>query len=62
MYNELNVRLEFSIDGDKIVSTTALAEFVTEQNVESILIKTLVESLNILFASRRSVTKNTTRK
>lgn len=57
MYTELNVRLKFSIDGDKIVPTTALAEFVTEQNVESMLIGTLVESLNILFASRRSVTR-----
>jgi hypothetical protein len=46
MHAELNVRFELSIDEDKTVPLAALAEFVTEQNVESVLLEALVESLD----------------
>jgi hypothetical protein len=46
MHAELNVRFTVSIDEDKTIPLAALAEFVTEQNIESVLLKTLVESLD----------------
>jgi len=46
MHTELNVRFELSIDEDKTLPLAALAEFVTEQNIESVLLETLVESLD----------------
>ena len=46
MHAELNVRFELSIDDDKTIPLATLAEFVTEQNIESVLLETLVESLD----------------
>ena len=46
MHAEFNVRFELSIDEDKTIPLAALAEFITEQNIESVLLKALVESLN----------------
>jgi len=46
MHAELNVRFELSIDEDKTLPLAALAEFVTEQNIESVLLEILVESLD----------------
>jgi len=46
MHAELNVRFELSIDENKTVPLAALAEFVTEQNIESVLLEALVESLD----------------
>jgi len=46
MHAELNVRFELSTDEDKTIPLAALAEFVTEQNVESVLLEALVESLD----------------
>ena len=43
MHAELNVRFELSIDEGKITPLAALAELVTEQNIESVLLKTLLE-------------------
>ena len=46
MHAELNVRFELSIGEDKTLPLATLAEFVTEQNIESVLLETLVESLD----------------
>jgi len=46
MHAELDVRFELSIDEDKTIPLATLAEFVTEQNVESVLLEALVESLD----------------
>jgi hypothetical protein len=46
MHAELNVRFELSIDENKTIPLAALAEFVTEQNIESVLLEALVESLD----------------
>ncbi|RLM57143.1 ISH6 family transposase [Halobellus sp. Atlit-31R] len=43
---ELNVRFELSIDENKTIPLAALAEFITEQNIESVLLESMVESLN----------------
>jgi hypothetical protein len=42
----INARFDLSIDEDKTVPLAALAEFVTEQNVESVLLESMVESLD----------------
>ncbi|EMA48222.1 hypothetical protein C448_03975, partial [Halococcus morrhuae DSM 1307] len=46
MHAEINVRFELSIDDDKTIPLAVLAEFVTDQNVESVLLEELVESLD----------------
>jgi hypothetical protein len=47
------VRFTISIDEDKTVPLATLAELVTEQNVESVLLESMVESLD---EPRRRVT------
>jgi len=37
---------ELSIDDDKTIPLATLAEFVTDQNIESVLLEELVESLD----------------
>jgi hypothetical protein len=46
MHAEINVRLTVSIDEDKTLPLAAVAEFVTDQNIESVLMEELVESLD----------------
>ena len=46
MHAEINVRFELSTDDDKTIPLAALAEFVTDQNIESVLLEELVESLD----------------
>jgi len=46
MHAELNVRFKLSIDENKTIPLAILAEFLTEQNIESVLLKGLVESLD----------------
>jgi hypothetical protein len=40
------VRLTVSIDDDKTIPLATLAEFITEQNIESVLLEGIVESLD----------------
>jgi len=47
MHATIDVRFELSIDDDKTIPLAAtLAEFVTDQNIESVLLEELVESLD----------------
>ena len=46
MHATIDVRFTISIDDDKTISLATLAEFVTEQNIESVLFESMVESLN----------------
>ena len=46
MHATINVRFTISIDENKTVPLATLAEFVTEQNVESVLLESMVESLD----------------
>ncbi len=46
MHATIDVRLTVSIDDDKTIPLATLAEFVTDQNVESVLLEGLVESLD----------------
>jgi len=46
MHATIDVRLTISIDEDKTVPLATLAEFVTEQNIESVLLESMVESLD----------------
>jgi len=46
MHATIDVRFTISIDDDKTVPLATLAEFVTEQNVESVLLESMVESLD----------------
>ena len=46
MHATIDVRFTISIDEDKTVPLATLAEFVTEQNVESVLLESMVESLD----------------
>jgi hypothetical protein len=46
MHATIDVRFTISIDEDKTVPLATLAEFVTEQNIESVLLESMVESLD----------------
>ncbi len=46
MHATINVRLTVSIDDDKTIPLATLAEFITDQNIESVLLEGLVESLD----------------
>jgi hypothetical protein len=46
MHADINVRFKLSIDDTKTLPLAALAEFITEQNVESALLEAIVESLD----------------
>ena len=46
MHATIDVRFTISIDEDKTVPLATLAEFVTDQNIESVLLKSMVESLD----------------
>jgi len=46
MYATIDVRFTISIDEDKTVPLATLAEFVTDQNIESVLLESMVESLD----------------
>jgi hypothetical protein len=46
MHATIDVRFELSIDEDKTVPLATLAEFVTEQNIESVLLESMVECLD----------------
>ncbi len=46
MHATIDVWLTVSIDDDKTIPLATLAEFVTDQNIESVLLEGLVESLN----------------
>ena len=46
MHATIDVRFTISIDEDKTVPLATLAEFVTEQNVESVLLESMVERLD----------------
>jgi len=59
MHATIDVRFELSIDDDKTLPLATLAEAVTDQNLEAVLLESLVESLDAASASRRSVVRNT---
>ena len=46
MHATIDVRFAISIDDDKTIPLATLAEFVTEQNIESVLVESMVESLD----------------
>ena len=46
MHATIDVRFTISIGEDKTVPLATLAEFVTDQNVESILLESMVECLD----------------
>jgi hypothetical protein len=46
MHATIDVRFSISIDEDKAIPLATVAEFVTEQNVESLLLEEVVESLD----------------
>ena len=46
MHAEINVRFEISIDEQKELSLATLAEFITDQQIESLLLESIVESLD----------------
>lgn len=46
MHVTINVRFTNSIDEDKTVPLAVLAEFITEQNTSSVLLKSMVECLD----------------
>jgi len=46
MHATIDVRFTISIDEDKTVPLATLAEFVTEQNIDSVLLESMVESLD----------------
>ena len=46
MHATIDVRFTISIDEDKTVPLATLAEFVTDQNIESVLLESMVESLD----------------
>jgi len=54
VHTTIDVRLTVSIGDDKSISLATLAEFITDQNIESVLLETFVESLDAP-ASRHSV-------
>jgi len=58
MHATIDVRFELSIDDDKTLPLATLAEAVTDQNLEAVLLESLVESPTPP-ASRRSVVRNT---
>jgi len=59
MHATIDVRFELSIDDDKTLPLATLAEAVTDQNLEAVLLESLVESPTTPPASRRSVVRNT---
>jgi len=58
MHATIDVRFELSIDDDKTLPLATLAEAVTDQNLEAVLLESLVET-STPPASRRSVVRNT---
>jgi len=46
MHATIDVRFTISIDDDKTIPLATLAEFVTEQNIESVLLESMVECLD----------------
>jgi len=46
MHATIDVRFELSIDDDKTLPLATLAEAVTDQNLEAVLLESLVESLD----------------
>jgi hypothetical protein len=46
MHATIDVRFTISIDEDKTIPLAALAEFITDQNIESVLLESMVESLD----------------
>ena len=46
MHATIDVRFTISIDDDKTIPLAILAEFLTEQNIESVLLESVVESLD----------------
>ena len=46
MHAEVNVRFTISIDEDRTIPLATVAEFVTEQSVESVILESVVESLD----------------
>ncbi|GCF15399.1 hypothetical protein Harman_33340 [Haloarcula mannanilytica] len=46
MHATFDVRFTISIDDDKTIPLATLAEFVTEQGIESVLLESMVESLD----------------
>jgi|AntRauMinimDraft_4_1070384.scaffolds.fasta_scaffold12728_1 hypothetical protein len=46
MHAKLNVRFKLSIDKDKTIPLAALTKFVTEQDIDSVLLERIVKSLD----------------
>ena len=46
MHATIDVRFTISIDEDKTIPLATIAEFLTEQNIESTLLESIVESLD----------------
>jgi len=52
MHATIDVRFELSIDDDKTLPLATLAEAVTDQNLEAVLLESLVESLDAASVGR----------
>jgi len=59
MHATIDVRFELSIDDDKTLPLATLAEAVTDQNLEAVLLESLVESLDAASVEALSVVRNT---
>jgi len=46
MHATIDVLFTISIDNDKTIPLATLAEFITEQNIESVLLEPMIESLD----------------
>jgi len=55
MHATIDVRFELSIDDDKTLPLATLAEAVTDQNLEAVLLESLVESLDAASVGRSVV-------
>ena len=54
MHATIDVRFTISIDEDKKIPVAIFAEFVTEQNVESVLLESTVESVGALCGEKHA--------
>lgn len=48
MHAIIDVQFELSIDDDKTLPLATLAECITEQNLEAVLLESVVESLDTI--------------
>ena len=54
MHATIDVRLTVSNNDDKTIPRATLAEFIADQNIESVLLEDIVECLNAVMTATRS--------